>query len=200
MAAPIEEASGITTEEAFGIPTIYLVDSPIDYQVAGALLACLESALALNPNPPASVCLRSGREVQFGVSTTQDECCDGLGWVRVDAFYASEINFPEEDTVARNCAPGQYALRLEIGVARCAEWGDEANLPTCDQQTTLARQISLDRRAIQEAICCLRAQYTELLGDPRVPTIEGTWEQLDIEGGCAGSSKMITLAVLSSCC
>lgn len=174
--------------------------NPIDYTVAETLRQCLATTLAANPNPPAEVCLRSGREVQFKISQYQNECCSGLGWVREDAFYPSELNFPEEDTEFRPCGPGQFALRLEVGVVRCDEWGTVETIPTCAEETSLALQLALDRRAISEALCCLRDQAWTLFGDPQPPWVQGSWEPIEREGGCVGSSTTVTVGVLTQCC
>ena len=69
---------------------------------ATALLACLVTQLALNPDPPANSCLRAGDLViqDIDANTSIDTvCCPGLTSVRIGSKFPSS-NFPQPDTEA----------------------------------------------------------------------------------------------------
>lgn len=200
MTQPIDPAT-IFTAEAFGIPTIFLSQpDPIEIVLANSLLECLQGALESRPNPPAVFCLRTGAEVQLGISIFEDECRCGTAWVRPSSFIPS-LEFPTQDEAWTPCNPEQWAIGLEMGVARCAEWGTAEELPTCTQWTDLTRQIAFDRQAMTAAACCFNELLPALLKEPNPPTILRPWEQRTIEGMCAGSSMEILVGVTGhSCC
>jgi hypothetical protein len=66
--------------------------------VAQQLLACLCEALSTNPNPPAQCCLRVGDVVYADFNQYQDQCCDGLAYVRVVRIYPTS-EFPSQTEV-----------------------------------------------------------------------------------------------------
>ncbi len=165
-------------------------------EVAAALVICLRDALAERPSPPAQTCLRAGGEVELGIAVNEDECRCGLGWVRETQFYPSST-FPVEDESWQPCGTTQYALGLEMGVARCAEWGTAETLPTCTQWTALATQLSSDRDAMIAAACCLKAQLGALIDDPSAPLVFRGWEPREIEGMCAGGTLQIIVPILA---
>lgn len=173
---------------------------PVEFTISEALRDCLEAALAERPNPPAEVCLRVGQEVFLGVSLTEDECCSGLGWVRVAEFFPSADAFPAQDETFTPCGPFQYAVELEMGVARCAPQGEGNLLPACADWTDSALQLAYDRQAMSAAVCCLRGQFKTLLGDANVPWVTRPWVTSNNEGGCVGGTMRVVVSVLESCC
>jgi len=173
---------------------------PIEITLAESLLDCLEEALTARPSPPTVFCLRAGAEVELGIAIDEDECRCGTAWVRPSSFYPS-LDFPSQDEVWTPCNPEQWAVGLEMGVARCAEWGTAETLPTCEQWTALTTQLAYDRQAMTAAACCFYQRIPALLNEPKPPTILRPWEQRQIEGMCAGGSMRILIAVPGySCC
>jgi hypothetical protein len=164
--------------------------------VATELLACLDSALdELGEAKPAHVGMRVGQTVALMLSTSQDECCEGLGWVRVAQVYPS-TSFPAPDEVPFPGFgdPERRAVVLEMGVARCAPTPPAEEIPSDDQWNELSDQILNDAAAMRKAVCCFAA-----LDDRRL-YLEGSWLPLDVEGGCAGGTLAIIVALRNCDC
>lgn len=165
-----------------------VVRDPVVMPVAEILLDCLSAEIAKVPTPPAQVCLRLGASVDLLLSTTRDECCEGLAWVRLVSFYPSR-EFPEQDLLYQNC-PSQWAVVFELGVARCAPRPSATELPDCDTWTLLASDIMDDAAAMRRvATCCFPESY------PDKPVLAGLWEPITTEGGCAGGTMQLTVSV-----
>lgn len=156
--------------------------------VAENLLACLVAELATEADPPAHASLRTGIQVELLLSTTRDECCEGVAWVRVASIYPSE-NFPEQDSSYSRCGPVQWAAILEMGVARCAPTPDAADIPSEDEWNAVSRAIMDDAAAMRRALCCF------VDADPDRMYLAGQWASLAVEGGCAGGTQQVTIAV-----
>lgn len=161
--------------------------------LANKLLACLCAELATNPSPPLYCCLRGGQEVAQDLgSRFGDECCQGLGYVKVNNIYPS-TNFPEQDTEAYDCVRA-WAVELEMGVFRCAP-GQVGSLVPCADWTATAQQLMHDAQAMRKAACCLFAQLL-----PGTGTLPGQWTPLGPQGGCTGGVMTVLVQVaLDSC-
>lgn len=162
------------------------VVDPTVTPLAMGLLACYETEIGKVASPPASVCLRTGVSVDLLISTTGDECCDGLAWIRVAGVYPS-ATFPEQDAAPERCGPIQWAVVLELGAARCAPTTDARSIPTCEQWLAVSRAVLDDRAAMVRAICCW-ADGTDL------QWLAGMWQPLATEGGCVGGTMTVTVA------
>lgn len=155
--------------------------------IAELLLACFTETIATVPHPPSVVSLRPGDQVQLLLSKLRDECCEGLAWVRVAAFYPS-ANFPDVDGTYNRCAPVQWAVVLELGAARCAPIGTAISLPTQAQWTAVTLETLNDAAAMRRALCCLADV------DPDRMWLAGQWTPLTVEGGCVGGTMTVTVA------
>lgn len=126
---------------------------------ATRLLACLQTQLALNPNPPGEVCLRAGdmfiQDVN-GELSVDKACCLGTAYVRITDKFPSS-NFPAPDTEPAkkgSCMPVSFGVQLIMGVARCIpEIGTPAG-PDCADWTQAAQQDADDLDAMTKALCC----------------------------------------------
>lgn len=158
--------------------------------VAQLLLDCFCEALATTPNPPAKCCFRTGQQVSAGIALNEDECCNGLAWVRVVSDFPSARQFPEQDTEPiGGCPPEWLAVIFELGVLRCVPEGTLQNLPTCEQETAVFTDVMHDNAAMRAAFCCLAGGFdTKVLG---------VWEPLATEGGCTGGTRIVTVWVPS---
>lgn len=158
--------------------------------LAQALLQCLDDSLVTNP--PAQICLRAGERVTPQLSTTEDECCSGLAWVRI-ASTEPLILRGAEDTMF-GCVNHMRLTTLEMGVVRCMPTPPADTLVTCDQWTALALQLEADHTSMEAAICCLNA----LLGEGGVPFVgdvilrPGAYEPTGPEGRCLGGTLTVT--------
>jgi hypothetical protein len=165
---------------------------PSPFEIADALRACLDAAYAGDDGKPAEICHRPGAEVPFSLGSAQDECCTGLGWVRVASVEPVMDAFSTEDPDASPCDVFRSRITLELGVARCNPYGNRSSGPSCEVWTELALRMDLDRGAMRRAVCCL----VNALGvgeDQEVYRIvPGAWTPLDASGGCAGGTYTVT--------
>ena len=162
---------------------------PYDYTNGAAiaaaedLLTCLEQAVADITSPPRYSSLRSGAAIALDLSQTQNECCDGLAWVRLGDEFPG---FPTQDENPNPCDLGVWSVELEMGVARCAPVGDIQDTPTFDEHYALARLLAEDSAAMRRALCCFKPQ---LLGQMQV----GRFTKFGPEGGCVGTIATVTV-------
>jgi hypothetical protein len=166
---------------------------PHELDLADTLLSCLEAALAANPNPPGGLCLRVGEEVRQDLSIYQDECCDGLAYVRIAQVFPS-VSFPEILEDPTDCAVDQWAVDLEMGVFRCAPTGTLEHLATCEQWNNAASQVQYDAAAMRAAIACFRG--TLPVGDE---VVVRPWLPLGPAGACTGGTQIVTASFAQSC-
>src|SRR5512136_2051125 len=100
-----------------------LISDPTVGPIAAKLLACLVAEAAKVPNPPSSprpVCLRPGDHVDVLMSQNEDECCEGLMWVRWNRIFPSGSAFPGADEITYPCGVMRWAVEFELGAVRCA--------------------------------------------------------------------------------
>jgi hypothetical protein len=163
--------------------------------LAQELLACLETALAAGPNPIASqyVMLRAGDQVTPLLGTNDDECCRGLGWVRV-AGMTGVRTLGDLDNVS--CFSQERTLVLEMGVARCAPSSDITSVPTEDQWTDAALQLDADHGAMEAAVCCA---FGELDGTAAEEVAVGDYRPFGVDGNCIGGTMLLNIR-MSACC
>lgn len=156
-------------------------------KVAADLLLCLDAQLAKLRNPPKSVSLRTGITVELLMAKARDECCEGVGWVRLVQIYPSS-NFPDPDSGYMPCGPAALAAVFELGVARCAPTPDAARIPSGDQWNEVSLAVLEHAAAMRRAICTWSAADSDRMYVP------GLWTPLPVEGGCAGGTHQLTIA------
>jgi hypothetical protein len=162
--------------------------------VAHRLLACLdEQRLKIDADVrPALIGLRPGNVMDLLLSMNDSECCKGIAWVRVDGVFPSADNFPNPDLLPmQRCGIRQWAIRFEIGIARCAPTPGARKMTTTDVWNTAADQIYDDFAALDKTICCFADGY-------RWAWVAGQWTPLPTGGACMGGS--ITLTVAAPAC
>lgn len=163
--------------------------------LAQELLACLEAQLLAGPNPPPAnkIMLRAGAEVTPLLGTGTDECCTGLGWVRI-ARTSGAKQIGARDNVV--CYTQDRDLILEMGVARCAPSAPISGVPTEDQWTASALQLDADLGAMERAVCCA---FGDLEGSAADEAAVGDYEPFGVDGNCIGGTMTVTLRI-SACC
>jgi hypothetical protein len=163
--------------------------------LAQELLACLEARLAAGPNPPppSRIMLRAGAEVTPMLSTLDDECCSGLGWVRIQSV-SGVRQLGELDNIV--CFSQERTLTLELGVARCMPTPGASVLVTEDQWTAVALQLDADMGAMESAVCCA---FGDIEGSAAEEVSVGTYEPFGVDGNCVGGT-MTVLIRMTNCC
>lgn len=157
------------------------------YQDADVLRACLEGALAERPNPPAETCFRTGTYGLLDAGTHDNDCCDGIGWVRIVSIDSAN------DALGGDANPcgGGFIVTYEMGVARCQPFGTKERGITCEQWSALALQIDDDAEAMRAAVCCLASAIDAETFDQLV--LPGSWAPMEAEGGCAGGTMQVSV-------
>jgi hypothetical protein len=154
-------------------------------------LACLSAAADEVEAPPLYRSIRTGDSIQASISQTQDECCQGLAWVRPVQISPTN-NFPTPESAWQNCPPGELAVEVELGMLRCAPTmgpGSETdlNVVTPEQWAVTTSRVLADAAAMRRAACCLIEQgYAVFVG---------SWSPVATEANCAGGTMRITVAV-----
>ena len=163
--------------------------------IAQDLLACLQARLAASPYPILAehVMLRAGEQVTPLIGTTDDECCRGLGWVRI----ASITGVRQLDDLNNvTCFSQERTLTLELGVARCAPSLDTATVPTEEQWTDAALKLDSDQGDMEAAICCA---FGDLEGTAAEEVAVGEYRPFGVDGNCIGGTMQVLIR-MTACC
>lgn len=159
-----------------------LVATPL----AMRLLVCLSTQVAQLEKPPANVMLRSGTQVNYLMSLTRNECCEGLAWVRVAQIVPSSGNsWPAQDQTPQRCGTQRYAVELEMGVVRCAPVATAQAIPSDDRWNISTIDTLADFAAMDRAICCFLEGFTGL-------ALPGAWNPIAVQGMCVGGTMNLT--------
>lgn len=157
--------------------------------LARELLACLDQEISKVPNPPLRVGLRPGTVVDHLLSTTEDECCQGLAWVRVAGFFPSSSTFPAQDETPVKGGTRSWAITLEIGAVRCSPTPDADAIPAEEEWDATVQNIMDDAAAMRRAICC----FIDARPGRSGRVLPGQWQPLSVEGGCVGGVLTVTI-------
>lgn len=164
------------------------VSDPLVMPTARELLECLAQEIAKVENPPKYVQLRPGSVVDHLLSTTSDECCEGLAWVRPASFYPNSAVFPTQDVSPQPKGVGAWAFTLELGAVRCAPTPDADSIPTGAEWDAVTQAVMDDAAAMRRAICC----WIDAVQGRAKRVLPGTWTPLAVEGGCVGGVLPVT--------
>lgn len=164
------------------------VTDPLVMPVAREMLECLAQEMAKVESPPAYVQLRTGDVVAHLLSTSSDECCEGLAWVRPGPFFPSSAVFPIQDVSPQPKGVGAWAFTLELGAVRCAPTPDETGIPTAEEWDVTTQAVMDDAAAMRRALCC----WIDAVQGRAKRVIPGIWTPLPLEGGCVGGILPIT--------
>ena len=170
------------------------ISDPLVMPFAEEMLECLAQEMAKVPSPPVYVQLRPGNVVAHLMSTTEDECCQGLAWVRPAPFFPSSGVFPTQDPAPVKGGTRAWAVTLELGAVRCAPTPDETRIPTGAEWHATVQAVMDDGAAMRRAICC----FIDAAPGRSGRVLPGAWQPLDVQGGCVGG--IITVTILGPSC
>lgn len=166
------------------------VDDPLVMPLAIELLDCYAQELAKLEDPPEHIGIRPGTTVDFLLSTSEDECCEGLAWVRPAGFFPSSGPFPTQDTVAQKQGTVSWGVTLELGIVTCAPTPDEHSIPTAAEWLATTQQVMDGAAAMRRALCCfIEADRPRRLQN----VLPGLWQPVAVQGGCVGGILPVTL-------
>ncbi len=165
------------------------VSDPLVMPLARDLLECYDLELLKIDQPPVYVQLRAGNVVAHLLSTYQDECCEGLAWVRPVTFVPSSGAFPVQDPAPVKGGVRAWAVTLELGYVRCAPVGDENTIPTADEWDATVQGVMDGAAAMRRALCCF------IDAEPRRSgrVLAGAWQPIEVQGGCVGGIMPVTI-------
>ena len=166
-----------------------MIADPLVMPLARELLDCLEIEVAKVADPPLHVGLRPGTVVDHLISLNDDECCEGLAWVRPAGFYPSSSTFPAQDEVPLKTGIRAWAVTLEMGVVRCAPTPGPSSIPTTAQWDAVTQAVMDDAAAMRRALCC----FIDAKQSRRGRTLAGLWQPLSVQGGCVGGVLPVTV-------
>lgn len=172
------------------------IEDPLVMPILIEVLDCLNQEVAKVTNPPTFVQARAGGSVAHLLSLVEDECCQGLAWVRPGPHWPSS-NFPEQDEAPLPKGVAAWAVTLELGVIRCMPTPGADRIPTADEWMAVTQAVMDDAAAMRRAICCWIESGTAAQGRER-NTIIGQWLPIEIEGGCVGGT--ITVVIKGPAC
>jgi uncharacterized cupin superfamily protein len=156
--------------------------------LAQVLLDSLRDVLVnRTDNPPMHFSLRTGEQVAHDMSQTEDLCCEGLAYVKVNRVYPS-ADFPNEDEEWMPCAPLAWAADLEIGILRCAPTGDVNAMPTDAEWVATTDIVANDSAAIRLAVQDFAARV-----DPLTDYMVRPWLPFGPQGACTGGTQIVTV-------
>lgn len=187
-------AGGTLTDSSAAGEIVY--DEAIDPLLVVAL-DCVTAEMAATPDPPRYIRMHVGASFSAGASQNEDECCEGVAWVRLVEHFLTDgqgAPFPEEAVGASACEAYSIAVVLELGRARCGpvQGLTDGSIVTADQWRELARAVNADRAALVRAVCCLRPD--------RKDVIIGQYSPLETEGNCAGGVLQVTVRINNCDC
>lgn len=166
------------------------VSDPLVMPLARELLACYEIELAKVEDPPGSIGLRPGTVVDFLLSMSDNECCEGLAWVRPDGFFPSSGPFPIQDTAAQKQGTRAWAVTLEMGYVQCAPTPGPNAIPSNEEWDAVTQAVMDAGAAMRRAICCWADSVSPSRAQKILP---GQWQPVAVQGGCVGGFIPVTI-------
>lgn len=167
-------------------------------ELAQILLGCLETQLQAPhpwPVPVDRVMLRAGEQVIPLASTVTDECCTGLGYVRIAGV--DGIRDTTDRMASSGCFMSERLLTLELGVYRCIPTPEKDEIVTGDQWSEAALKLDADWQAMEAAICCAFDDPTDQLRIGAVAV--GLYEPIGPDANCIGGRTTVSI-VMEACC
>lgn len=170
------------------------VTDPVVAPIATSMLTAMTNVFgqldAALGEPTRPVCLRTGVRPALLTSTTEDECCRRLAWLRLTQLYPSvQAEFPANDGAVSPCDIRRWAVGFELGASRCVPVGTGTDLPSCDAWTRVTLDGYDDAAALRRAV--LLWQQTHPYETVKVVSANPG----DVEGGCAHFVLSIVVAV-----
>lgn len=169
---------------------VYVPD-PTVWPALEDILAALRVELGKTSPPPAHYRHVAGLAAVMALTTEADECCEGVGWVRVvNLLHSTE--FPTQQATWEPEGEVSWTVVTEIGVARCGAAPGPDMAPTDAQYGTDARKLMDDAAALRRVGPNLKATSTHIIDYFYGP---GPWDPLAAEGNCMGGAMHLSVQV-----
>lgn len=167
--------------------------------LAQLLVGCLATNLQGPEHPwpiqPERVMLRAGEQViPMLASTGEDECCLGLGYVRIAGV--DGVRDVTDSMAASGCFMAERVLTLELGVYRCMPTPDAGAIVSATEWDTLATKLDADWKAMEAAVCCAFSDPDSL----RINAVAvGLYEPVGPDANCLGGRMTVSVS-MEACC
>jgi hypothetical protein len=166
------------------------ISDPLVMPLALELLECYEQELAKVASPPEYIGIRPGTTVDFLLSTSEDECCAGLAWIRPAGFFPSSGPFPNPDETPLTKGVLAWGVTLEMGIVVCAPTPDANAIPSAEDWLATTQEVMDAAAAMRRAICC----FIDAKPNQRKQNVlPGLWQPVAVQGGCVGGVLPVTL-------
>lgn len=168
-------------------------------------LACLKAQAAVWPNAPTRFRFASGNAFAASADSAFDECCSGIGWVRLGVGYPTD-DFPVQKTTVGESVETDWAFPIEFGVNRCVPTEGDDGFPgsmvTEAQHLAAVQQEADDAYMLRLAACCLRDGYLYPNGQKmgNAGMVIGVQTPLENSGPCGGIMLVVTVRVPACDC
>lgn len=170
---------------------------PIVWPIVDAMFECLVTTFELETKPPAIIRhhFGSGTAVaQISPDGNENECCDGLAWVRVAEFYPSGNDQLTPYASASSCFE-DMAVPIEIGAVRC--WPQAGGFADREDWATTTYDCLQDAAALRRAVKCCFIPGNE----SRWQVVIGRWRPVGVTGQCVGGILPLTVSPnVIECC
>jgi hypothetical protein len=166
------------------------VPDVIVWPVLDAMLECLITTFEAEEKPPGVIRhhFGSGTAVpQISPDGNDNECCDGLVWVRVAEFYNSGNDQLTPYASASSCFENM-AVPIEIGAVRC--WPAAGGFATPEDWAATTYDCAQDAAALRRAVTCCFLPGNE----SRWQVVVGRWRPVGVSGQCVGGILPLTVA------
>lgn len=140
------------------------------YSIMTEIASCLCSEIRKCNETDGDVCF-CGILPGDGVVLQGSDDCDacGMAWVRLISAFPSK-GVGQQQQIPGNCSLA-FTLAIEIGIARCVEWGDpEGELPSDGELLEQTRvQLSDMKKMIRALRCCSDLDDKSYILQPYTP-------------------------------
>jgi hypothetical protein len=124
-------------------------------------------------------------------------CCNGFAWVRLLDTYPTKNGVTLDQTPDR-CLPPVWAMRVELGVERCAPATcDALDNPCCDAERDSVMDLLSDFAAMQRALLCCLPNLPD--GPRKDEVVLGPFRPQAPLGGCVRATMTATIRYLNHC-
>lgn len=138
---------------------------------------------------PAHLRLTPGDAVIAALTQTVNECCEGIGTVRLVRYFPCDQLPVESQRSETEGGVTSWAIEMELSVVRCSFSPGPSMAPSDDALTQDARAAADDQLAMRRAI---KSLYD---AGRVVDYVIGTGQPIAAEGGCIGGTLNVHVQV-----
>ena len=174
-----------------------MVTDPIVWPVLDAMLECLITTFEADEEPPGIIRHHFGNGnaiAQISPDGEDNECCDGLVWVRLARAFPTGNDALTQTASASSCFD-MMAVPIEIGAVRC--WPRAGEFATPEDWALTTERAVKDYKQLRNAVQCCFIPGNEY----RWQTVIGAYDPIGVTGQCVGGRLALTVGPnAADCC